>query len=338
MEMQFLIRPSGRTFLMAVCMAALFPDPSLHSQVPVQLAPKTAKKASAAAAQYVGPTVPDVRGQTCDQAKQTLLSQIHLVGRCIGELVEGAVVSDQLPVAGSPARGVRVVELTLTAPAPPPVATNYQVSLTVIPQDARVGDTIEATASLQPLTNATYRFDWGDGTLETISESTRTHVYTTPCECGVSVTALEDNEVILATSDTVQIRVEQSAVGGPGPEPNKPPTKKAPKGTSVAPQPTSPEIPRGKRNSDLPWQVAAGVVALGVVAEVLRRGARKRRVRRRMQEIAVSAKTDAGQQTIPQVPRVRGEDAVLIRAFPSEGNQYLEAADKHSLRTKRDQS
>jgi hypothetical protein len=105
MGMQFLIRPSGRTFLMAVCMAALLPDPSLHSQVPVQLAPK---KPSAAVAQYVGPTVPDVRGQTCDQAKQTLLSQVHLVGRCIGELVEGAVVSDQLPVAGSPARGVQV--------------------------------------------------------------------------------------------------------------------------------------------------------------------------------------------------------------------------------------
>ncbi|MBZ5600409.1 MAG: PKD domain-containing protein [Acidobacteriia bacterium] len=338
MGMQFLIRPSGRTFLMAVCMAALFPDPSLHSQVPVQSAPKTARKASAAAAQYVGPTVPDVRGQTCDQAKQTLLSEVHLVGRCIGELVEGAVVSDQLPVAGSPARGVRVVELTLTVPAPPPVPTTYQLSLTGIPQAARVGDTIEATASLQPLTNATYRFDWGDGTLETISESTRTHVYASPCECGISVTALEDNEVILATSDTVQIRIEQSAVGGPESQQNKPPTIKEPKAAPVVPHPTPSETPERKRNSDLPWEVAAGVVALGAVAEVLRRVARRRRVRRRMQEIAVSAKTDAGQQTIPQVPRVRGEDAVLIRAFPSEGNQYLEAADKHSLRTKRGQS
>lgn len=320
---------------MAACMAALLPDPSLHSQVPGQSAAKTAKKPSAAVAQYVGPTVPDVRGQTCDQAKQTLLSQVHLVGRCIGELVEGAVVSGQLPVAGSPARGVRVVELTLTAPAPPPVPTNYQVSLTGVPQDARVGDSIEATASLQPLTNATYRFDWGDGTLETISESTWKHVYATPCECGVSVTALEDNEVILATSETVQIRVEQSAVGGPEPEQNKPPPKKNPKGASVVPRPTQGGPSGRKRNSDLPWEVAAGVVALGAVAEVLRRTARKRRVRRLMQEIAVSAKTDPGQPTIPQVPRVRGEDAVLIRAFPSEGNQYLEAADKHSLRTKR---
>jgi hypothetical protein len=161
-------------------------------------------------------------------------------------------------------------------------------------------------------------------------------VYASPCECGVSVTALEDNEVILATSDTVQITIEQSAVGTPAPELNKPPTIKKPKGTPVAPQPT-PERPSGG-NSDIPWGVAAGVVVLGTVAEVLRRTARKRRVRRRMQEIVVSAKTDAGQQTIPQVPRVRGEDAVLVRAFPSEGNQYLEATGKHSLRTKRGQS
>lgn len=336
MGMQFLIRPSGRTFLMAGCMAALLADPSLHSQVPVQPAPRTARKPSAAVAQFVGPTVPDVRGQTCDQAKQTLLSEAHLVGRCIGEAVEGAVVGDQLPIAGSPARGVRVVVLTLTAPAPPPGPTTYQLSLTGIPQAARVGDTIEATASLQPLTNATYQFDWGEGTLEPSNESKRTHVYTSPCECGVSVTALGDNEVILAKSDTVQIRIEQSAVGEPGPQPNEPLKKKKGHVQPVVPHPNPVEPPRSK--SDVPWEVAAGVVALGAAVEVLRRVARKRRVRRLMQEIAVSAKTDPGRQTIPQVPRVRGENAVLVRAFPSEGNQYLEPVDKHSLRTKRDQS
>jgi hypothetical protein len=99
--------------------------------------------------------------------------------------------------------------VTVTVPEPTPVTPSYTVNVRVEPRTVNVGDKVKATMETTPPPppEASYKFDWGDGTRDVNSSPTATHTYSPPGrKRAVHATLTVNNRDFHSNAIAVEVR------------------------------------------------------------------------------------------------------------------------------------